>query len=87
MHQVQGKYKDWKSHYFYLNADQGFNYTTWKAPIIWKGTVDSIEVEFVQTSDSASDLSCFDWTGFPAELEAAKTYLVKAIDDAMRIMD
>lgn len=86
-YQVEGKYKDDGKCHFYLNADQAFNYTTWRAPILWKGFVDSQEVEFIQTDAGAYDLSCFDWTGFPSELEAAKQHIIKAIDDAMRVMD
>lgn len=87
MRQVEGKYTDRGKRHFYLNADQAFDYTTWQAPILWKGFVDSKEVEFIQTDAGAHDLSCFDWAGFPSELEAAKQHIVKAIDDAMRVMD
>ncbi|MFD1628932.1 hypothetical protein [Pseudopedobacter beijingensis] len=84
MHQVEGKYLD---KYFYLNADQPFNYSTWQAPIHWTGIVNGKQVEFTQIHNHASDLICFDWSDFPDELEIAKTYIVKEIDRAMRVMD
>ncbi|MCW2259607.1 MULTISPECIES: hypothetical protein [Sphingobacterium] len=87
MNQVEGEYKDIDTKYFYLNADQAFNPYTWESPIIWKGTVNGKSVEFVQIEDSGDSITCFDWTNFPQDLEAAKLKIVKAIDDAMRVMD
>ncbi|WP_025143746.1 hypothetical protein [Pedobacter jeongneungensis] len=91
MYQVTGEYTDYgnsrlKSH-FYLNADQGFNYTTWSPPIHWSGFVGNQKVTFTQISSSGSDRDDFDWSNFPKELEGAISDIVKAIDDAMRIMD
>ncbi len=87
MHQVEGEYQSGNTRYFYLNADQSFNYTTWKAPIVWKGFVDNQEVKFTQIDAGACNISCFDWTGFPPNLNSAKKHIAKAIDEAMRIMD
>lgn len=87
MNQVEGQYFDGSIHHFYLNADQAFDYTSWQAPISWKGMVKGLNVESTQIDPGAYDTSCFDWTGFPPELETAKKHIVKAINDAMRIMD
>lgn len=87
MHQVKGKYLNGNTCSFYLNADQAFNYATWRAPILWQGVVNGLEVKFTQIDSGAYDISCFDWVGFPSELEIAKKHIVKAIDEAMRIMD
>lgn len=85
MHQVEGKYLTDK--YFYLDADQDFNHFRWQAPIIWSGIVDGKKVQFTQINDAAYDLTCFDWSAFPEKLADAKIYIVKAIDNAMRVMD
>ncbi|TKC57694.1 hypothetical protein FBD94_20695 [Pedobacter hiemivivus] len=91
MYQVTGTYTDYQKSSlkssFYLNADQGFNYTTWKAPIHWSGTVGSKQVKFTQVNGSGSNRDDYDWTDFPKDLEPAISDIVKAIDDAMRIMD
>lgn len=90
MHQVTGEYQDdYNSKFkkrFYLNADQGFS-NNWNPPIHWKGTVDGISVEFTQTERHGDDKDCYDWSYFPERLSSAIPFIVKAIDDAMRIMD
>lgn len=91
MNQVEGEYPDNQAYrsisYFFLNADQGFNYNTWSAPIHWEGMVNSIEVKFTQIRDSGSSKSDYDWSEFPQELDEAIPYIVRAIDRAMRVMD
>ena len=46
-----------------------------------------MQVKFTQVNGSGSDRDDYDWTGFPRDLEPAISDIVKAIDDAMRIMD
>lgn len=91
MHQVTGHYPDYNSHTlksnFYLNADQAFNPYTWAPPIHWTGIVGGKKVQFTQISDYAVDFNSFDWHDFPLELESVKSYIVEAIDEAMRTMD
>jgi hypothetical protein len=91
MAQVEGTFTDYTKPSlkgsFYLDADQGFNYTTWHAPIHWKGWVGSCKVTFTQVNSYGSDRDDYDWTDFPNEIQSAIPDIVKAIDDAMRIMD
>ena len=91
MYQVEGQYLDYskmtRKSYFFLNADQAFNFNTWSAPVQWKGRVGGQQVSFKQISDSGSSRSCYDWTTFPVELEDAIPHIVEAIDKAMRVMD
>jgi len=88
---VTGKYPDYlhplKERSFHLNADQPFVHFTWKAPIHWEGIVGGQKVKFTQIFESAYGIESFEWHDFPKELEDAKYYIVKAIDDAMRVMD
>lgn len=85
MYQVEGKHLNNK--YFYLDADQDFNYSRWRAPISWSGIVDGQRVHFTQIDEAAYDITCFDWNGFPEELANSKIYIARAIDNAMRVMD
>lgn len=91
MHQVKGDYPDYQSHlmksYFHLNADQSFNPYTWKAPINWEGVVNGHSVKFTQIESDSFNENSFDWYSFPESLAFVKPYIVKAIDDAMRVMD
>lgn len=91
MCQVQGEYPDYNNHLsrsrFCLNADQAFNSFTWRAPIRWSGTVGGERVNFIQIDNDASSINYFDWSEFPEILEGAKSYIVEAIDGAMRVMD
>lgn len=91
MHQVNGEYPDYQRYpvkgMFHLNADQGFNPFTWKAPINWVGFVGSKEVKFTQIEDGSFNEQSFDWGNFPEELNYVKPYIVEAIDKAMRVMD
>ncbi len=91
MHQVTGKYPDsdhplGKSS-FYLDADQSFNPYSWQPPINWTGSVGDRQVKFTQIESHGSDRSCYDWSGFPRELDSVISYIVEAIDKAMRVMD
>ena len=45
------------------------------------------KVQFTQINDAAYDITYFDWSGFPEELAETRIYIVKAIANAMRIMD
>jgi hypothetical protein len=88
MNQVKGSYKkNLSKEHFFLNADKDFNYTTWHHPIKWKGTVGGKQVIFTQIKDAGSNEDCYDWKDYPDELSEVKSYIVKAIDDAMRKMD
>lgn len=91
MYQVTGEFPDYQSHRqksnFYLNADQAFNPYTWCAPIHWEGIVRGNKVRFTQIANDAFSIDSFDWSGFPDKLEGAKSYIVEAIDNAMRAMD
>lgn len=91
MYQVTGEYPDYKAHSmksgFHLNADQSFNHSTWGPPIHWKGYVGGHEVKFTQVRNHSFSISDIDWQDFPKELESAKTYIVEAIDKAMKVMD
>jgi hypothetical protein len=91
MYQVKGEYPDYQSkslkNNFYLNADQAFNPYTWHAPIHWEGIVGGNKVKFIQIASNAFCKDSFDWSGFPDKLEETKSYIVEAIDNAMRTMD
>ncbi len=91
MYQVQGEYPDYQSQSlkskFYLNSDQAFNPYTWKAPIQWEGIVGGNKIKFTQIANDAFSKDSFDWSEFPEKLEDAKSYIVEAIDEAMRTMD
>ncbi len=91
MWMVEGEFPDYTAYnnsgWFRLNVDQAFNHQTWEPPIHWEGLVNSVKVKFIQTSHMASSIYDFDFEGFPKEVEDAKSYIVEAIDDAMRVMD
>jgi hypothetical protein len=70
-----------------LQADQSFNPYSWKPPINWSGTVNGMQVNFVQIDSSGYDRNCYDFSNFPKEIEYTIDYIVKAIDDGMRVMD
>ncbi|MFZ5553565.1 MAG: hypothetical protein ACOZCO_10640 [Bacteroidota bacterium] len=91
MEKVEGEFQDYSSYkdrgMFKLTCDQVMNPYTWKPPIQWSGKVNGIEVKFVQTSRYANSRECFDFTGFPKELEKAIDDIIEAIDKKMRKMD
>lgn len=91
MDSVTGKYPDDYHHSrkrsFSLKADQSFNPYTWKPPIHWEGFVGGEYVKFTQIDSSGTSIDYFDWQDFPSELDYVKSFIVKAIDDAMRVMD
>lgn len=91
MWRVTAEYPDYSSFRLkseiHLNCDQAFNPYTWKAPIHWEGYVGDTKVNFIQISEDAISEDSFDWSGFPEKLEYTKGYIVRAIDDAMRVMD
>lgn len=70
-----------------LNADHGFNPYTWKAPIHWKGWIGGVEVEFTQINASGSNKEDYDFSSLPKECSGAISYIVEAIDNAMKTMD
>lgn len=91
MPQVTGTYPDYQKRtlksYFSLEGDKQFNPYTWSPPIVWEGTVGAHKVQFIQISSSGSNKPDYDWSDFPNELEVAITYIIEAIDKAMRVMD
>lgn len=58
MSQVKGEYPDYQTHSikntFYLNADQGFNPYSWRAPINWEGIVGGKKIKFTQIDSDYS---------------------------------
>lgn len=88
---VHGHFPDYSRHNnqgsFSLEADKGFNPYTWQPPINWIGLVNGVEVHFVQTSASGSSIHDYDFTDFPPQFDDAKSYIIEAIDNAMRVMD
>ena len=91
MHQVQGEYPDYShprlKNGFHLNADKPFNPYNWQPPIHWTGYVGSEKVAFTQITPDSFNRESFDWQNFPEKLDFVKSYIVEAIDEAMRIMD
>lgn len=91
MSKVQGHFPDYTKHNnqgsFSVESDKAFNPYTWQPPINWSGFVNGTKVSFVQISASGSHISNYDFSGFPPELDAAKGYIIEAIDKAMRVMD
>lgn len=91
METVEGEFDDYSqirgNGYFRLSCDQVMSHQTWRAPINWSGFINGKKVEFVQKEDSGSHESCYDFSTLPTETRIAIKALVKAIDEAMRVMD
>lgn len=91
MYDVKGEFPHYQSYNnkgsFALKADKTMNPFTWAPPIKWKGFVNGTEVSFIQVDAGAISKDDFDFTGFPEQLNSAISYIIEAIDDAMRVMD
>jgi len=88
MYIVRGSFPDYSKPdnkgSFALNPDKSMNYQTWAPPIIY---VNGTEVKFKQISNSAIDETDFDLSAFPQQYKSSISYIIEAIDKAMKVMD
>jgi len=91
MARVRGEFPDNSRHkgkgYFDLTCNKTMYPDHWIPPIEWTGIVNGKNVVFIQVSDDALFLDDFDFTGFPEELDIAKSYIIEEIDRLMSSMD
>lgn len=91
MARVTGTFPDYSRHNnrgsFVLESDKEFNPFTWAPPINWTGYINDVKVSFVQVNASGSMEMDYDFSNCSSIIESAKSYIIEAIDDAMRVMD